>query len=74
MRSVGAFEAKAHLSKLLEAVEHGESITITRNGKPVAELRPVEDRRTKAREAIEAIKKLRAGVTLGGISPRELNR
>ncbi|PWE33033.1 prevent-host-death family protein [Maritimibacter sp. 55A14] len=43
MREVGAFEAKTHLSALLEAVEAGESITITRRGKPVARLVPVSE-------------------------------
>ena len=41
MREIGAFEAKTHLSELLAAVEAGEAFTITRRGKPVAELRPV---------------------------------
>ena len=41
MREIGAFEAKTHLSELLVAVEAGEVFTITRRGKPVAELRPV---------------------------------
>ena len=39
-REVGAFEAKTHLSQLLDAVESGERIVITRRGKPVAELSP----------------------------------
>ena len=38
---IGAYEAKTHLPALLERVARGESITITRRGKPVAELRPV---------------------------------
>jgi prevent-host-death family protein len=38
--SVGAFEAKTHLSKLLERAEKGESITITKHGRPVARLVP----------------------------------
>ncbi|MGQ0566057.1 MAG: type II toxin-antitoxin system Phd/YefM family antitoxin [Gemmobacter sp.] len=41
MREIGAFEAKTHLSERLAAVEAGEVFTITRRGKPVAELRPV---------------------------------
>ena len=43
MREIGAFAAKTHLSELLAAVEAGEAFTITRRGKPVAELRPVSD-------------------------------
>ena len=41
MREVGAFEAKTHLSALLESVQLGEQITITKRGKPVAQLMPV---------------------------------
>ena len=40
MESVGSFEAKTHLPQLLERVERGETITITRHGKPVARLVP----------------------------------
>jgi prevent-host-death family protein len=38
--SIGAFEAKAQLSRLLRAVEQGERFTITVRGKPVADLVP----------------------------------
>ncbi len=43
MESVGAYEAKTHLPRLLERVMRGESLTITRHGRPVARLVPVED-------------------------------
>jgi prevent-host-death family protein len=39
---VGAFEAKTHLSKLLDAVENGDRVLISRHGKFVAELSPVK--------------------------------
>jgi prevent-host-death family protein len=39
--SVNVHEAKTHLSRLLERVEHGEEIVIARAGKPVARLVPV---------------------------------
>jgi prevent-host-death family protein len=38
--SVGAYEAKTHLPRLLDRVECGETITITRHGKAVARLVP----------------------------------
>lgn len=38
---IGAFEAKTHFSQLLDRVAHGGHVTITRRGKPVAELRPI---------------------------------
>lgn len=40
MATVNVYEAKTQLSKLLERVERGESITIARAGKPVADLVP----------------------------------
>lgn len=40
MRTVGAFEAKTHLSRLLDEVAQGETITITKHGVPVAVLAP----------------------------------
>ena len=39
MDTVGSYEAKTHLPRLLEWIERGETITITRHGKPIA--RPV---------------------------------
>jgi prevent-host-death family protein len=44
--TVGAFEAKTHLSRLLADVERGKIITITRRGVPVAVLAPPESVRT----------------------------
>ena len=55
MESVGAFEAKTNLSKLLDRVADGESLTITRHGTPVARLVPVDGRRTRARRAAQRI-------------------
>jgi prevent-host-death family protein len=42
--SVGAFEAKTHFSNLLDRVEHGDRIVITRHGREVAVLAPIEKR------------------------------
>lgn len=44
MRRVGAFEAENTLGALLDRVEQGEEIVITRHGKPVARLAPCEAR------------------------------
>ncbi len=38
MRELGVLEAKNRLSELLDAVEHGEEVMITRRGRPVAKL------------------------------------
>jgi prevent-host-death family protein len=56
---VGAYEARTHLAKLLRAVEGGETVIITRHGKPVAQLAPIKDRREQVQEAIASIKQLR---------------
>jgi prevent-host-death family protein len=72
--SVGAFEAKTHLSALLERVEKGESITITRHGRPVARLVPVETTadREAVRRAAERLLELRKEVRLDGLDWKEL--
>lgn len=60
MREVQASEARTHLPQLLDDVEHGETIIITRHGRPIARLVPDEERRqAEAREAVAAIRALR---------------
>jgi prevent-host-death family protein len=59
MTTVTAYEAKTHLPRLIRAVERGETVIITRHGKPVAQLGPIKDRREQVAEAIESIKQLR---------------
>lgn len=49
---MGIYEAKTHFADVIERVSRGERITITKRGKPVVELRAVED--TQDRSAIEA--------------------
>ena len=44
MKYVGIFDAKTHLSGLVDEVEKGQEIVITRHGKPVARLVRAEDR------------------------------
>lgn len=59
MKTVGAYEAKTHLPRLLDEVERGAEITITRHGRPVARLIPaVEHDPDRIRKAIEAIRAL----------------
>lgn len=71
MREIQASEAKTHLPQLLDDVEHGETVVITRHGRPVARLVPDEDiRRAERAEAIAVIKALRKG--MGKISVEEL--
>ena len=72
--TVGAYEAKTHLSELLEKVEAGEEITITRHGAPVAKLVPVkkEIRPAERAAAIERIQKLATRLSLGGLKIKDL--
>ncbi len=73
MTEIGAFEAKTHLARLLDQVERGEAITITRHGRPVARLVPISgSSRDERRRAIAQLKELRTRQTLGGLSVREL--
>ena len=58
MTTVGSFEAKTKLSELLDKVEAGETVTITRHGAPVAKLVPVKalDERERVVILLEAIR------------------
>ena len=59
---IGAFEAKNKLGMLLDRVEHGEEIIITRHGKPIARLVPHATRidKLQVRAALDRIR-ARAG-------------
>ena len=73
MKTVGAFEAKTHLSSLLDQVEQGERVIITKHGRPVAELVPVSRRDpSRIREAIEDLKGFQKTHGLGELSAKEL--
>ena len=68
MREVGAFEAKTHLSELLADVEAGETVTITRRGKAVAQLVPmtgaVAEQQAVRMAAIRRLQRLGATLTV----------
>jgi prevent-host-death family protein len=73
MSEVGAFEAKTHLSELLERVQKGERFVITKHGRSVAALVPFRKRDPgKIRAAIENLKEFQKGHSLGGLSVREM--
>jgi prevent-host-death family protein len=66
MKTVGSYEAKTHLPRLLDEVAKGEEITITKHGMPVAVLVPPPGtKRRSAREVIEELRDFRKGITLG---------
>ena len=60
---VGAFEAKTKLAELLDKVEAGESVTITRRGREVARLVGVKsaDEQVRLQALIDEIKRTRVG-------------
>lgn len=76
METVGAFEAKTHLSALLQRVEAGCEIIITRHGKPVARLVPVSDAVSDAQQrrdrAVDGLLKLRKKFSLGKLKAKNL--
>jgi prevent-host-death family protein len=74
MTSIGSYEARTHLSQLLDQVERGKKVLITRRGKPVAVLGPPPKEDTKdVRQVIAEMKALRQGNILGeGLSIRDL--
>ena len=73
MRTIGSYEAKTHLPRLLDEVEKGERITITKHGRPVAVLVPPDAVPVPDVEAfLERMREFRRGNRLGGLSIREL--
>ena len=67
MREIGAFEAKNKLGQLLDLVENGEEVVITRHGKPVARLVPPAGgvNRDAARAAVRLIRERAEKLKLG---------
>ena len=71
MREIQASDAKAPLAGLLDDVERGETLIITRHGRPIARIVPEADRRQEeVDKAIEEIKALR--LRTGKITVEEL--
>jgi prevent-host-death family protein len=76
MTSIGFYEARTHLSRLLDEVARGKTVLITRHGKPAAVLGPPpKEAETDVREVIRQMKEFRRreGPTLGpGLKIRDL--
>ena len=72
MTSVGAYEAKTHLPRLLKEVEGGQIITITKHGRAVARLVPAGPTPTTAGEAIAELRSARTGIRRGRTSVRKM--
>ncbi len=61
VETISAAEANRQFSKILRAVEAGESFTVTSHGRPVAQIRPVGDDDEAARLARRAALKRKLG-------------
>lgn len=73
MRTIGAYEAKTHLPRLLDEVENGERITITKHGRPVAILVPPGAGTPRdADQLLSWMREFRKGHRLKGVTVREL--
>lgn len=74
MHRVGVFEAKNRLTALLNEVEGGGEVIITRRGRPIARLTALESgfNRGRARAAADGLRALSKSQTLGGLSLKAL--
>lgn len=73
METVGAYEAKTHLPKLLNRVSRGEKIIITKHGVPVATLQPpIAVRNSPIKQVISELRAFRRRHRLDGLTIREM--
>jgi prevent-host-death family protein len=74
MKTIAASEAETRFGALLQDVEKGETVIVTRDGQPVACVSPVEKERPGVAEAIETLRRYRREhrQALEGMSIREL--
>ncbi|MDQ3397615.1 MAG: type II toxin-antitoxin system prevent-host-death family antitoxin [Deinococcota bacterium] len=73
MRTIGSYEAKTHLARLLDEVGRGATITITKHGLPIAMLVPAPSaQQPDPAQVIEALRNFRKDITLSGLSVREM--
>lgn len=73
MITVGSYDAKTHLAELLDKVEAGEQVTITRHRRAVARMVPVNPARQQpVSDAIKTMRAFRQGHKLGKASLREM--
>lgn len=71
--TIGAFDAKTRLGELLDQVEQGAEFTITKHGRPVARLVPLDQpRRADVADAVARLRQARHEWGLQGLSWREL--
>jgi prevent-host-death family protein len=70
--TVGAYEAKTHLSRLLEEVEAGGEVVVTKHGRPIARIVPIEEPKRSPADVLAELDDFARGKSLGGISISEL--
>jgi prevent-host-death family protein len=68
---IGSFEAKTHFAHLLDRAARGEEFIITRRGKQVARLIPLDSSESR-RDAVQALEALQKGCRLDGLNWKEL--
>jgi prevent-host-death family protein len=70
MRKIGTYQLKTHLAEVLDAVEHGQTVIVTRHGKAIARILPdTTEQRDRVDKAVEALRnfprtRLPKGVTI----------
>jgi prevent-host-death family protein len=74
MDSFSVAETKAHLSDILDRIEAGERITVTRRGTPIAMITPVGDKATAATVDWRAISEFRKTLPKSDVSAAALVR
>ena len=75
MSTIGAYEAKTKFSELLERVEKGERVTITKHGRPVAEMVPARKHDPeRAAEGFRRMRELAKRVNLDDLTWEDLSK
>ena len=73
MSNVGMFQAKARLSELIDQVQRGAEVTITRHGNPVARLVPAKEVTGADRSrAVSALRSFRKSIKVGRINLKSM--
>ncbi len=73
MLTIGAFEAKTHFSKILAKVGRGERVIITKNGKKIAMIQPIElEGKISVEDAFKMMETLSKKIGKTGITSKEI--
>ncbi len=72
MKVIGAYAAKTHFSQLLDEVQAGEEVAITRNGRTVARIVPPTRNREDVRRVVDELLEVQNELSSGGLSIRKM--